>query len=61
MGITIKGLTDGVRGISVTRLPAALFGKESLQAGDTITLSSTLLIHARAYKMVWTGQFTLTK
>ncbi len=55
----VANLEQSVRNTAVVRLPAALFGKQRLQAGDTIRLVSTLLTHARAYKVEWMGEFTL--
>jgi hypothetical protein len=55
----LSGLEHDVRNISIATLPAALFGKEKLRAGDRITLSSSLLTQARAYQVEWAGTFTL--
>ncbi len=57
----LSGHDEVVRGTYVARLPAALFGRERLQPGDKIRLSSTLMTHARAYQMDWSGAFTLAR
>jgi hypothetical protein len=48
------------RNIAAMELPAALFGKTTFQAGDTIEIKSTYFTQARADRVGWDGQFTLT-
>lgn len=57
----LVALTDGARLIAAARLPARLFGKKELKAGDSIAFASTLDTFARSYKMTWRGAFTLGK
>jgi hypothetical protein len=57
--LTLYGEDNRVRNIVIVRLPAELFGKERLQAGNVLGFSSTFLSHARAYKVEWTGRFRL--
>lgn len=52
---------DSVRCVAAVRLPCALFGKQKLQAGDTVRLSSRLLTFARAYRVDWAGTFRLAE
>jgi len=52
---------DNVRCVAAVRLPCALFGKQKLQAGDTIQLSTRLLTFARAYRMDWAGTYRLVE
>jgi hypothetical protein len=50
---------DSVRCVAAVRLPCARFGKQKLQAGDTIRLSSRLRTFARAYRVDWAGTYRL--
>jgi hypothetical protein len=56
----ISGTYHDVRCINVLKLPAALFGKERLQAGDRIVLDSSFTTHARAYRISWEGEYVLS-
>jgi hypothetical protein len=63
-GATIAGPDhhgQDVRVVAVMKLPAAAWGKSKLRRGDRITLASTLLTHARAYRVAWAGSFTLAE
>ena len=55
----LSGLNLDVRTAAIMALPARRFGKERFAAGDTVTLSSTLLSHCQANRIEWRGQFTL--
>ncbi len=57
--VNISGLIWDVRNIAAMELPARLFGKERLRAGDKIEISSTFLAHGRAYRNDWKGSFRL--
>lgn len=57
--VGLSGADLNVRNIAAIELPAKLFGKKRFQAGDQIKLASTLLAHARAYRVAWEGSFTL--
>ena len=59
--VDTTGTESGVYHSAAVRLPAALFGKTQLSAGDAIRLKSTYVTHARAYSIGWEGQFTLAK
>lgn len=50
---------NGVYHVVAVRLPAALFGKQRLQAGDTIRLEATYQTASRAEKVAWSGPFHL--
>ena len=55
----LSGINLMVRNITILEVPAGKLNRAELKAGDTIELSSTLLTHARAYRMEWKGTFTL--
>jgi hypothetical protein len=48
------------RNIAAIELPAALFGKTTFKAGDTIEFKSIYFTQARADRVEWSGKFTLT-
>ena len=57
----LSGFNLNVRNIACMELPARLFGKDRLRAGDAIDLSSTLFTHCRGYHVDWRGRFTLAR
>ena len=57
--VNLSGLNLDVRDIAAMELPAKLFGKAKLQAGDKIEFTSSLLTHGQAYRTDWQGMFTL--
>jgi hypothetical protein len=57
----LSGFNLNVRNIACLELPAKLFGKDRLRAGDVIDLPSTLFTHCRGYRIDWQGRFTLAK
>jgi hypothetical protein len=57
--LNISGLNGNVRNIACMEIPAKLFGKDRLKAGDVIEFSSTFSTHCRDYRTEWTGRFTL--
>lgn len=59
--VNLSGLEHDVRNIAVVTLPAALFGKPQLHAGDRIDLMATLKTHARAYHVDWAGTYRLAE
>ena len=56
---SISGLNLNVRNVAALEVPAELFGKKVLKAGDDIELAVSLVTHGRAYTMEWRGRFTL--
>lgn len=56
---SLSGAKLNVRLIAIMELPAFRFGKENFSLGDTVTFSSTLTTHARAYRVDWNGTFKL--
>jgi len=59
--VDTSGTESGVYHAAAIRLPAALFGKAALMAGDSIQLKSTYRTHARAYSMAWQALLKLAK
>jgi hypothetical protein len=59
--MNISGINGNFRNVAALELPAELFGKKRLKAGDVIELSSTFLGHCRAYRVEWKGRFTLNR
>ena len=57
--VNISGINGNVRNIAGLELPARLFGKDRLKAGDVIEFASTFSSHCRAYRVEWKGRFTL--
>ncbi len=55
----LSGMNLNVRNVAIVELPAERFGRKRLRAGDTIELNSTLLTHAKAYRVEWKGAFKL--
>ena len=56
---SISGLNLNVRNVAALEVPAELFGKAALKAGDEIELAVSLVTHGRAYTMEWRGKFRL--
>jgi hypothetical protein len=56
---SISGLNLNVRNVAALEVPADIFGKTILKAGDEIELAVSLVTHGRAYTMEWRGRFTL--
>jgi hypothetical protein len=59
--VNLSGFNLNVRNIACMELPAKLFGRDRLRAGDAIDLSATLFTHCRGYQVDWRGRFTLAK
>jgi hypothetical protein len=59
--VNLAGIYANTRNVAAMELPAKLFGKTRLQAGDNIELASTFFTHARADRMDWKGAFTLVR
>jgi len=57
----LSGTYQDVRCITAIELPAKLFGKERLRAGDRITLATTFDSLARAHHIEWNGDFELSQ
>ena len=55
----LSGVNLDVRNIACLELPARLFGRPRFRSGETIDLNSTLSSHGQAYRVEWSGQFTL--
>ena len=55
----LSGVNLDVRNIACLELPARLFGRSRLRAGDTVEFVATLTSHAQAYRVEWRGIFTL--
>ena len=51
---------SNTRDIAAIELPAKLFGKKEFKADDTIELDSTFFTQARANRVEWKGEFTLS-
>ena len=58
---SISGVYHDVRCITVVELKAKYFGKEKLRPGDEIELNASFVPHARAYRLDWSGKFTLAE
>ena len=54
-----SGLNHNVSNVAALEIPAKLLGKQRLQAGDTVELEASLRTHCDAYRIDWTGRFTL--
>ena len=54
-----SGLNHNVSNVAALEIPAKLFGKQRLQAGDIVELEASLRTHCDAYRIDWTGRFTL--
>jgi len=66
-GATIEGPSvwlhewnDPTRQTVLLKLPAAMFGKKALRAGDSLSLNATLSSHSRAERMSWQKVLQLT-
>jgi hypothetical protein len=55
----LSGEYMNTRNIAAIELPAKLFGKTQLKAGDTIVFGSEFFTHARADHVEWSGKLTL--
>jgi hypothetical protein len=49
------------RNTVMLKLPAAMFGKKKLRAGDSLVFAATLSSHSRAERMEWQSVLRLTK
>ena len=59
--VNISGINGNFRNIACMELPAKLFRKDRLKAGDVIEFTSNFFSHRRAYRSEWKGPFTLAK
>ena len=57
--VNLSGVYMNTRNIAALRLPARLFRREKLKAGDAIELGSTFYTHCRSDRVEWKGAFTL--
>ena len=57
--VNISGINGNFRNIACMELPAKLFRKDRLKAGDEIEFTSNFFSHCRAYNVEWKGRFTL--
>jgi hypothetical protein len=55
----LSGLDLNVRNVAVLELPARLFGRGELRAGEKVGFSTTLDTHCGAYRVEWRGEFVL--
>jgi hypothetical protein len=55
----LSGFDLKVRNIAVVRLPARLFGRGELSAGERVRLRSGLTTHCAGYRMPWGGEGVL--
>jgi len=55
----LSGLNLNVRNIAAMELPASSAGRAVFKPGDKIALDCSLLTHCGAYRMEWSGTFTL--
>jgi len=58
-GRLTAGGNDAPTAPAFSVIPARKLGRTEFKAGDAVDLSSTLLTHARAYRMEWKRNFTL--
>jgi hypothetical protein len=58
---SLSGTYQDVRCITAIELPAKLFGKERLSAGDRITLATNFDSLARAHHIEWKGDLELSQ
>ena len=56
-----SGVNGQFRNIACMELPAAIFGKDRLKAGDEIEISSTFYTQCRGYSTEWKGRFKLRR
>ena len=59
--VNLSGVYMNTRNIAAMELPAKLFGKTRLKAGDSIEFESTFFTHARADRVDWKGKFRLAE
>jgi hypothetical protein len=57
--VSLRALNATGRDVTALELPAKLFGRDSLKAGDAVDMDCTLLTHCRAYRYDWKGRFAL--
>jgi hypothetical protein len=53
--------SGNVRTMAIMKIPAAMLGRAKLSVGDRLQFISSLLTHARAYRVDWAGQFKLAR
>jgi hypothetical protein len=56
---SLSSPVQDVRTIAILEIPARRLGRSHLAEGDSLSLQSTLVSHARAYRTDWKGAFTL--
>jgi hypothetical protein len=59
--VSPDGAGTGVRSVAIMKLPAAVWRRVQLKAGNTIAFAATLLTHGQAYRVEWAGNFTLAE
>jgi hypothetical protein len=57
--VNISGVNGNLRNVACMELPARLFGEDRLKPGKVIEFASTFFTHCRAYRVDWSGKFTL--
>jgi hypothetical protein len=57
--VNSSGPKGNFRNVAAMEVPAKLFGKSRLNAGNEIDFESTLFTHCRAYRVEWKGKFIL--
>jgi hypothetical protein len=62
-GVTVASPSNAgnVRTMAIMKIPAAMLGRTKLGAGDRLQFTSSLLTHARAYRVDWKGTFGLAR
>jgi hypothetical protein len=55
----LSGIYMNTRNIAAMEIPAKLFGKTKLKAGDKITFDATFFTQCRADRVEWKGEFAL--
>jgi len=56
----LSGLNLNVRNLAIMKIPAQRLGRPLFRRGDSIDLVVSLVTHAQAYRMSWTGKFALS-
>lgn len=57
----LSGKAVNVRVVAALRVPVALLGGATLEAGDSVRLKSALSTHARAYRLERQGEYALAR
>jgi hypothetical protein len=57
--VNLSNIHLNTRNVAALELPASLFDRARLRAGDRIEFASTFFTHARADRVDWRGTFVL--